>query len=432
MFILTDVSCELRTRSCFGEKAMGEANAFPWILEFRTSRAPGTVKLHIQDRATIGIANPSLGIAPDLDLTDFGAAELGVAPEHVALYVENDHLNIVDLGSGMATLVNGTPLKANIPHPLEHGDDLQLGNLHFHVQIIASPSTGGMVYQQPSLQLADEVSPGQGQSILIVEDDPPTAELLSKVLRRRGFTTRICHEVVSAIRALSTESHSAIVLDLMLPNIHGLELCRYVRRDIRQRDIPIVVVSAATTPSSIKQAMSAGVDIFLGKPFHIDELVQKVAALVQWYEARKPTRETKRLEETETAKTLQAQADVAEGTVLLFVSGYQEPIAIVVSRRATMGRRSTDDISQPNVDLDQYGAFEAGVSRMHAAVHRQKDGFYLEDLGSSNGTWLNEEPLPPGELRLLQNASQVRLGNLRLRVYFFTEGDEEILGAQGE
>lgn len=403
---------------------MGKTSTFPWVLEFQTSRAPGTLKLFIEDKAVVGRAEESLGVSPDLDLTPFNAAGLGVAVKHITIQVKNDALTIVDLGNSI-TILNGTTLEAHIPQPFNHGDKLQLGDLQLEVRIIASPTKGSVVHQQPDLQLDGETQQGAGQSVLIVEDDPLTADLLKLALQRAGFETRICHEVVSAIRSLSNDTHSAVVLDLMLPNIHGLELCRYVRRDIHQRDIPIIVVSAAVSASSIKQAIEAGADVFLGKPFNINELIKKVSALVYWYDAHKPSAQTKNLSETDTAKQLEVEPK--SEALVVFVSGYQEPIAVVLSKRTVIGRRSGADTTKPHIDLDRYGAFESGVSRKHAVIHSSDDGFYIEDLGSSNGTWVNEVLLPPHEPRLLENASEIRVGHMRLRVFFFTEEDQQAL-----
>ena len=67
--------------------------------------------------------------------------------------------------------------------------------------------------------------PGRGQPILVVEDEHETAEIFRLIMERAGYVPFICHEVVTAIRYLNTQTPSAVILDLMLPDIHGLELC---------------------------------------------------------------------------------------------------------------------------------------------------------------------------------------------------------------
>lgn len=405
---------------------MGEEAKLPWMVELKIAGAPGVARLKITERTIIGRIDKEREISPDLDLTPWGAMELGVAPEHVAVFPVNEQLMILGLDSDKPTLLNGERLE-EAPHVLAHGDDLQLGVLHLQVNVVASPTTGSIVQRQPGTDFeifADKepnTHPGEGQSILIVEDEPETAEIFRLIVERAGFKAHVSREVVSAIRVLNTESPSAIILDLMLPDIHGLELCRYVRRDIEQRDIPIVIVSAAVTQATINQSLDVGADVFLGKPVSMKELVDVVASLVKWYEAKKPTVQTRRL--AGTAKLKSMPAEVRPDALILFVSGYQEPIAVVVPNRITVGRRSGSTARRPHVDLDKYGAFDAGVSRIHAAVHRDEDGFYLEDLGSSNGTFINNVQVEANKRYPLKNASEVSFGNLHVRLYFF-DGDE--------
>ncbi|MBN1965003.1 MAG: response regulator, partial [Anaerolineae bacterium] len=315
---------------------------------------------------------------------------------------------------------------------LLHGDDLQLGSMHLHVSVIAAPEHGSVVHRQPGIVIKDDSAAGKGQRILIVEDDAPTAELFQIVLERAGFTTQICREVVSAIRALNTEPPAAIVLDLMLPGIHGLELCRYVRRDIEQSDIPIVIVSGAVSQANIARAMEVGADVFLGKPVGAKLIVQTLSSLMAQREAHKPTSlQTKQLDGSAPLRAMPEK--LRRNALVIFVEGHHEPIAVVVPHRITIGRRGGSGVAgsqRPHIDLDRYGAFDAGVSRVHAAIVRDGEAFYLEDLGSSNGTYLNDELLPAHDRRLLENAADVRLGYLHLHVYFFTKDDEQILSPE--
>lgn len=403
---------------------MSEQPALPWMIEFRIPGASSVAKLRVEGEAVIGRVDRDNGVLPDLDLTPWGAMEKGVAPRHVRLAVVDEQLMVADLGSGKPTLLNSALLTAT-PHVLNHGDDLQLGVLHLQVNVIASPNQGGIVQHQQNVELVDDPAPGRGQSILIVEDEAETAEIFRLIMERAGFKPHICREVVSAIRVLNSEAPSAIILDLMLPDIHGLELCRYVRRDVERREIPIVVVSAAAKQATINQVMEVGADVFLGKPFSMHELVRVVASLVKWYESKKPLSQTKQL--VGTARLKGMPADVRRDAVVLFVAGYQEPIAVVVPSRITIGRRSGSTSRRPHVDLERYGAFDAGVSRIHAAIHREPDGFSIEDLGSSNGTFVNNVRIAPNQRVPLKNATEVILGSLPVRVFFFTEDDLEII-----
>ncbi len=410
---------------------MAEEAKLPWVIEFGIINTPSTAKLTVSGNMVIGRADQQTEVFPDLDLTPWGGMELGVAPRHVMILPAEDQLMIVDLNSGKPTLLNGKRLTQK-PHILTHGDDLQLGVLHLQVNIIAAPTLGSIIQHQPQFAFKDDPAPGRGQSILIVEDEPETAEIFRLIMEKAGFKALVCREVVSAIRVLNTETPSAIILDLMLPDIHGLELCRYVRRDTSQPDVPIVIVSAAAKQNTINQAMEVGADVFLGKPFSMRDLVRVVSSLVRWHESRFSAQgQTKQLPGG-TGGLSSMPGDMRRDAVVFFVGGYDEPIAVVVQSRITIGRRSGSTSRRPHVDLERYGAFEAGVSRIHAALYRTDDGFFIEDLGSSNGTFINNVRLEPEQRHPIDNATEFVLGTLPVRLFFFTEDDAGMLPTKDE
>ena len=411
---------------------MAEEAKLPWVVEFSILNAPSAAKLKVEGNAVIGRVETASNVYPDLDLAPWGGMELGVAPRHVMILPTEDQLMVVDLGSGKPTLLNGKRL-TQTPHVLAHGDDLQLGVLHLQVNVIASPTMGSVIQHQPQFNFKEDTTPGRGQSILIVEDEPETAEIFRLIIEKAGFKALVCREVVSAIRMLNTETPSAIVLDLMLPDIHGLELCRYVRRDTSQPDIPIVIVSAAAKQNTINQALEVGADVFLGKPFSMRDLVRVVSSLVRWHESNAPRQgQTKQLPGGTTGSLSSMPQDMRRDAVVFFVAGYDEPIAVVVQSRITIGRRSGSTSRRPHVDLERYGAFEAGVSRIHAALYRTESGFYIEDLGSSNGTFIQNVQLQPNERYPVENATEFVLGTLPVRLFFFTDADASMLHTEDE
>jgi hypothetical protein len=91
---------------------------------------------------------------------------------------------------------------------------------------------------------------------------------------------------------------------------------------------------------------------------------------------------------------------------------------ICVTRPVILGRYGADDSSKLHVDLSPFGAFEQGISRMHAAIKRVESGLIAEDLGSSNGTWLNHTKLQPYTPNPLNSGDILRLSTMEIRVYF--------------
>jgi hypothetical protein len=105
--------------------------------------------------------------------------------------------------------------------------------------------------------------------------------------------------------------------------------------------------------------------------------------------------------------------------VVLVVLGQEHPILVKGGGKTILGRYSPGEAT-PSVDLTPYNANLLGVSRQHATISRADETYILEDLGSTNGTWINEEKLSPNLPHPVQSGDLVRLGQLGLYVYFDT------------
>ena len=115
------------------------------------------------------------------------------------------------------------------------------------------------------------------QRILLVDDEISLTELFSMMLEMEGYRVDVVHDVQSAIDSLHVQRPSLIMLDLMMPEASGLELCRYVRADPALASIPIVVVSAKSQLEEVQEGLDAGADIYLLKPVSKAELVEAVS-----------------------------------------------------------------------------------------------------------------------------------------------------------
>jgi hypothetical protein len=111
-------------------------------------------------------------------------------------------------------------------------------------------------------------------------------------------------------------------------------------------------------------------------------------------------------------------------SIALYANQIEDPLIIEVRTEITLGRRGGNGGIQPGVDLSAYGAYERGVSRVHACIRRTEEGLVLTDEGSSNGTWVNGTLLPAHLSKLLTPGDQFWLGRLRLEVYFVPSVDE--------
>jgi hypothetical protein len=95
-----------------------------------------------------------------------------------------------------------------------------------------------------------------------------------------------------------------------------------------------------------------------------------------------------------------------------------EPVHIEVQDRFVIGRVHPRSEEKPDLDLNKYGGFFHGVSRQHAAILKDENLLQVEDLGSTNGTYLNGTRLLPHQPRMLRDGDELCLGHLILRVYY--------------
>ncbi|MGI6856319.1 response regulator transcription factor [Mesorhizobium sp. 1B3] len=116
--------------------------------------------------------------------------------------------------------------------------------------------------------------------ILIVEDEPNIVESLSFILGRAGFEVDTVAEGTAALDRLRRQSFSALVLDIMLPGMNGLEVLKTIRTDSVLAGLPVMVLSARGQASDRKAAEAIGANAFVTKPFSNAEVVERVSRLV--------------------------------------------------------------------------------------------------------------------------------------------------------
>jgi len=118
---------------------------------------------------------------------------------------------------------------------------------------------------------------------LIIEDDPDIAESVRYNLESEGFTPIVASTGEQGL-ALALDSQNppmVIVLDLMLPGMNGMELCRRLRRENQTRKIPIIMLTAKTSEADRIAGLDLGADDYIAKPFSVRELLARVRAVLR-------------------------------------------------------------------------------------------------------------------------------------------------------
>jgi two-component system, OmpR family, response regulator MtrA len=114
--------------------------------------------------------------------------------------------------------------------------------------------------------------------VLVVDDDPALAEMLTIVLRGEGFDTAVVGDGTRALPAVRDLRPDVVLLDLMLPGMNGIDVCRAIRTE---SGVPIVMLTAKTDTVDIVLGLESGADDYVVKPFKPKELVARIRARVR-------------------------------------------------------------------------------------------------------------------------------------------------------
>lgn len=184
---------------------------------------------------------------------------------------------------------------------------------------------------------------------LIVEDDAKVARLLSRVLQEEGFVVDACASAADAIQQGGSLGYDLLVLDWMLPEGNGLDVCRTLRR--KGISAPIIMLTARGEVAERVLGLEAGADDYVCKPFHVDEFLARVHAVLRR----------------------------SQGTVARFEVG---PLEVDRTRRTATLRGVALDLTSREFTLLAYLAQRAGqaVSRTELLAHAWEARF---DPGSN-------------------------------------------------
>ncbi len=118
------------------------------------------------------------------------------------------------------------------------------------------------------------------KKVIVVEDEPDAAEMFAEMMRVSGYEVMKIFSSTPAIGIISAEQPDLVILDIMMPDVSGLEVLRFMRREPHLKGIPVILVSAKSMPADIQEGMDAGASRYLTKPVGFLELKSAVEELV--------------------------------------------------------------------------------------------------------------------------------------------------------
>ena len=180
--------------------------------------------------------------------------------------------------------------------------------------------------------------------VLVAEDDRAAREAVSRALELEGYDVRAVADGAAALTAVAESQPDVLVLDLMMPQVDGLTLCRRLRT--KGDRTPILIMTARTEVSDRVSGLDAGADDYLPKPFALDELLARVRALLRRASYDEPDRE------------------LAVGDLVVDEAG----------RRAWRGKRELE-LTKTEFDLLQLLVRNAGIVLSHSTIYERIWGY---------------------------------------------------------
>lgn len=123
--------------------------------------------------------------------------------------------------------------------------------------------------------------PAPQKTVMIVEDEPDVSELFAEMMRLSGLRVIKTYTSTPAMTLIAQERPDLVILDVMMPDVSGLEVLTYMRGDPQLASIPVVIVSAKAAPADIRAGLEAGATVYLTKPVGYTDLKAAVDRLLQ-------------------------------------------------------------------------------------------------------------------------------------------------------
>jgi phosphate regulon transcriptional regulator PhoB len=215
--------------------------------------------------------------------------------------------------------------------------------------------------------------------ILVVDDEKDLVELVKYNLEKEGFEVAVAYDGEGAIATGEREIPSLIVLDIMLPNIDGLEVCRRLKRNPVTAHIPIIMLTAKGEEADRVVGLELGADDYVVKPFSVRELIARVKTVLRRTGASEKPKEVLKIGEV-VIDTMKHKVKVKGKDVDLTLTEFKLLVALARRRGQVLSRNQLIDLSR--------GADVFVVDRtidVHLSSLRKKLGGYGELIETVRG-----------------------------------------------
>jgi DNA-binding response OmpR family regulator len=216
--------------------------------------------------------------------------------------------------------------------------------------------------------------------VLLIDDDTELAGMLAELLSREGFDLAHAATGQAGLALLAQETPDVLVLDLMLPDTHGLDLCRQLRA--QGQDLPVLMLSARGDPIDRVLGLEIGADDYLAKPFEPRELVARVRALSR---RRRPAAASLRQFGPLTLDLLARRASWAGQTLGLTGAEFKLLAALSAQPGQTLSREQLSAAVQPGSYMPLDRAVDVQVARLRKKLRAAPGGVDCIDTVRGEG-----------------------------------------------
>ena len=117
-------------------------------------------------------------------------------------------------------------------------------------------------------------------TVLVVDDDDDNVQIVSTILLERGYELRIARDGRSALESVLQQRPDVILLDVMMPGVHGMQVLRYLKLDPKSASIPVVMVTAKAADRDLLAGYEGGADYYVTKPFTTRQILHAIGLVL--------------------------------------------------------------------------------------------------------------------------------------------------------
>lgn len=186
--------------------------------------------------------------------------------------------------------------------------------------------------------------------VLVIDDEIETLTMLKAFLELFSFDVVGARTGMEGIKAMGEQVPAVLILDLMLPDLDGIEICRRLRNTSSTRDMPVIILSARSNRADVRRAYEAGATRYLKKPVDLDVLVAEVREVIESKKHKPPPDARKQMDEVKPAAGFMHSGSIQAG-ISVPVSG--DDIDFVIGGKKTAEQAEDETKDKPAAKKDE-------------------------------------------------------------------------------